>query len=329
MENYVPLVNEYRGKTLDLIHLGYLSAVDMNGKIILNAGDPNAIVYYRSASKPVQALPTIARHLDEKFGLTDEESVIFSASHAGEKFHISALESILKKTGLKEEMLIMKPAVPAYAPANEERIREGIPPRKLYHNCAGKHLSLLLLQRELGGELTDYYKNESLAQMEILRTIKEVGETDTVELGIDGCGVTVFAVPVRSIATAFLNLAHPEKINDEALSNAAKRFIPRIHEYPRMIRGTNYICSILNMDPNIVAKGGANGVYGFALKKEGIGVSFKLIDGTQDCWPLIIKTVLQRLSALSDETRERIDLLSPEIITNDNDIVVGERRIAF
>ena len=57
------------------------------------------------ASKPLQALPVMELGLDKKFGITPEESVIFSGSHLGEPFHIAALESIMEKTGLKEEWL--------------------------------------------------------------------------------------------------------------------------------------------------------------------------------------------------------------------------------
>ena len=92
------LTEEYRGGLLDLTHYGYISVVDENGKVVYAAGNPEAVVYYRSASKPVQALPVIAHRLDEKYGFTDEETVLFSGSHLGESFHIDALKSISRAT---------------------------------------------------------------------------------------------------------------------------------------------------------------------------------------------------------------------------------------
>ena len=68
---FAPLARECRGKTLDLTHFGYLVIVDENSKVLYSVGDPDDIVFYRSASKPVQALPVIARGLDRKFGLTE------------------------------------------------------------------------------------------------------------------------------------------------------------------------------------------------------------------------------------------------------------------
>ncbi len=151
MVPYVELVREYRSNLLDLTHYGYIAIVDEHGDLLWHAGDPEAPIYYRSASKPIQALPVIRRGLDKKYGLSDEETVIFAGSHAGEAYHIEALESILQKTGLREEMLVMKPTVPNYAPANEERIRRGLAPRKLYHNCCCCSGSWAEARRIIGG----------------------------------------------------------------------------------------------------------------------------------------------------------------------------------
>ena len=64
MQSFVPLVCEYRGDLLDLTHMGYVCVVDEHSNVVLHLGDPQAKVFYRSASKPIQALPTIARRLD-------------------------------------------------------------------------------------------------------------------------------------------------------------------------------------------------------------------------------------------------------------------------
>ena len=329
MGTAVPLVHEHRGDLLDLIHLGHVAIVDEKSHLIYSAGDPETIVFYRSASKPMQALPAIRHDLHKKYGITDEESVIFAGSHAGEPFHIAALENILLKTGLNEDMLVMKPASPMSIKANEERIQKGFPKRKLYHNCSGKHIALMLLQRELGEKTEDYWKLDSAAQLEVMETIKTLGETDIVKTGIDGCGVPVFAIGLKHIATSFKSLVRPEAIRDEGLVKAAMNFTPLIHKYPHMMAGTERICSLLNYDPNIVAKGGANGVYGFALKKEGIGVAFKISDGTEQTWPLLVLEILKALGCLSPETNKRLELLNPSVILNDNEMQVGRREIVF
>ena len=325
----VPLIYEYRGDVLDLIHLGHIAIVDEKSNIIYSAGDPENIVFYRSASKPMQAIPAIRHGLNKEYGITDEESVIFAGSHAGEPFHIAALESIFSKADLNEETLIMKPAVPMNVTANEERIGKGLPRRKMYHNCSGKHAALMLLQRKLGGKIEDYWKLDSLAQLEVMETIKILGETRRVETGLDGCGVPVFAVGLKHIAISFKSLVRPAGIRDEALAQTVGDFTPLIHTYPLMMAGTGRICTLLNQDPNIVAKGGANGVYGFALKKEGVGVAFKVSDGTEQTWPLLALGILEALGCLNPETKERMEELHPSIILNNNDAEAGRREIVF
>ncbi len=326
------LTEEYRGDLLDLIHEGYVCVVDEKGNVIRHAGDPETMVYYRSASKPFQALPIIAMGLDKKYGLTDEETVIFSGSHLGEPFHVDAITSIAKKAGLDLEQLIMKPTVPGSTSANEERIRQGLPKAKIYHNCSGKHTGAMLIQKELDpAHVEDYWKVDSAAQKEILRTIAALSEfpAEQTGIGIDGCGVPVFAVPMKHIAIAFKNIACIDTIADDALRAAAQRYIPRIHRYPLMMRGTGFLCSLINYDPNLVAKGGANGVYGIGLKKERIGISFKLKDGTEAVWPIIIKEIFKQIGYHNEDTDHMLDSLNSGTILNDNGTPVGTCKAVF
>ncbi len=326
------VTEEYRGGLLDLIHEGYICVVDENSKVIKSAGNPEAMVYYRSASKPFQALPVIARGLDEKYGITEEESVLFSGSHLGESFHVAAIRSMFQKAGMDLADLVMNPAEPGSTAANEDRIRKGLPKEKFYHNCSGKHTGAMLLQKELDPEhIRDYWKVDSAAQQEILRAIAILSEypKEQVRIGIDGCGVPVFAVPMKNIATAFKNIACIDTIKDENLRLAAQRYIPRIHRYPLMMRGTGYLCSLINYDPNLVAKGGANGVYGIGLKKERIGIALKLKDGTEAVWPILIKEIFRQIGYYNEDTFRMLDSLNSGTIINDNGTPVGTCKAVF
>lgn len=325
MASYQPLVVEYRGELIDLTHNGYAVIVDENSNVVFSVGDPEEMVFYRSASKPIQALPVIAHNLDQKYGLTDEESVIFAGSHMAEPRHVEVLESIHKKAGLSESCLVMKPAVP------QAKHDPDIRPRKIYHNCSGKHTGAMLLQRELGGDVRDYWKGDSPAQNEIRKTVALLSEfpLEKVVDGIDGCGVPVFAVGMKNIAIAFKNLACPDRIGDPALAAAARRFVPRIHRYPLMMRGTGMLCSRFNEDPQIVAKGGANAVYGFALKDKRLGFALKLADGVETVWPMVIARLLREVGHENPETYGMLSELCPDVIVNDNETPCGRRVLVF
>ena len=325
VSKFEALVNEYRGNLLDLVHFGYVCVVDENSKVIYRAGDPEAMVFYRSASKPLQALPVIARGLDEKYGITDEESVIFAGSHQGDDFHVRAIESIHTKAGLTEDMLVMNPALPQVKHAPDTK------PRKIYHNCSGKHTGAMLLQRDLGGEVRDYWKQDSPAQREIKRAVAVLSEfpEERVEVGLDGCGVPVFAVGMKNIAAAFKNLACPDKIAEPELAAAAARYVPRIHAYPHMMRGKDMLCTLINEDPALVAKGGANGVYGIGIKNMRMGISIQLLDGCDGMWPIIIYEVLKKLGYDNAATYAMLESKCPHVMVNDNGTPCGRRECVF
>ncbi|MEA4920262.1 MAG: asparaginase [Clostridiaceae bacterium] len=331
MDGYAKLIEEYRGDQLENTHYGYICVVDKDSGLILSTGDPDAKVYYRSASKPVQALPTIALGIDREFGLSEEECAIMAGSHTAQDVHVKALEGIIAKAGLDEQDMIMKPAVPCDTESNEERIRLGLPPRKIYHNCAGKHLSLMLLQRKLTGSVKDYWRIESKAQQAVLETIASVSEVnkEDVTVGVDGCGVPVFAVPIKNIACAFKNLARPEKMRDQKLGEAALRFVPMINRNPIMMRGRGFVCGNINRDSNLIGKGGAMGVYGIGLKNEGLGISLKIADGTDYLWPFLIAGIFRRIGYNKQETLDMLEKLNSGIVYNDNGLAVGSARNVF
>ncbi|MEG2935859.1 MAG: asparaginase, partial [Clostridium sp.] len=86
---------------------------------------------------------------------------------------------------------------------------------------------------------------------------------------------------------------------------------------------------LLNEDPNIVAKGGAKGVYCFGLKEERLGISIKIIDGSEDEWPIIVATILEQLNYKNKETIQRLRRVYPNTVINDNKKNVGESKVVF
>ncbi len=327
----VPLTEEYRGELLDLTHYGHICVTDKNDDVILSVGDSNAVVFYRSAAKPLQAIPVLMRGLHKKYNLTDEETVIFSGSHVGDEEHLAVMESIFKKCGFNEQSLIVKPTIPVSRSANEARIKAGMPPRKFYHNCSGKHAALMILQRELTGSESGYELPQSPAEQEVMRVIAEIARynKDDIKIGIDGCGVPVFALTLKHMAIAAKNFASPQYIGDSRIAEAVGQYLPMINRYKNMMRGKDFLCTEINTDTNIAAKGGANGVYALGLKQENIGIAFKLIDGTEGSWPIIIKQIFKHIGYNNESTMAIIDKINDGHIKNDNDDIVGNCVASF
>jgi L-asparaginase II len=327
----VRLVEEYRGETLENIHYGHICIIDGTGSVIMSAGDPEWVAYMRSAAKPFQAIPSIVHRVDEKFGLSDKEKTIMTASHRAEAEHVETLESMMAKIGIGEERLICAETYPLSQKARDELIVQGRPRRRLYHNCSGKHLGVLALCKALGLPLEGYASPEHPAQQEILRTIAYLAEVpaESIRIGVDGCGFPVFALPLSRIARLYLKLACPDLIEDADIRRAAVEISRVMNAHPDLVSASWFICSNLLRDPNIVAKGGAKGIYGFALRKERIAVALKVLDGSEEEWPLVIAAILEQLQYDNRETIERLYRLAPKEVKNDSSRVVGTNRVVF
>jgi len=325
------LVEEYRGGTLENIHYGHIVVIDDTGKAILRAGDPDWVAYMRSAAKPFQAVPAFLHGVDRRFGLTDREMALLTASHRAEEAHVEALESMLAKIGAEERCLVCAETYPLSMQARDALLLSGMPKRRLYHNCSGKHLGVLALCKARGYDTEGYEEPSHPAQRDILRAVSlfsGVAEQD-IRLGTDGCGFPVFALPLRSIAAMYLRLACPDLLPDEATRKAATHIARVMSENSDMVSAPWFICSNLLKDPNIVAKGGAKGVYGFALKKERLAVALKVLDGSEDEWPIIIASILEQLGYDNRETIDRMYRLAPREVKNDGGLVVGSNKAVF
>ena len=325
------LIEEYRGDVLENTHDGFVAVVDDQGNVVSSVGDISTVVYYRSASKPIQALPVLAWGLDKVYGFTEQELAIMAASHRGEDFHVEAVLGILEKMGCCEDDLCMLPVYPSHAESREAVQRIGGPKRKVYHNCSGKHAAILTMARHLGASIDGYWKAEHPAEQAIVHTISSFTEVPVpdIRIGVDGCGVPVFAVPVQNMALGAMKLACPDRLQDADLASAAQRLGEIISRWPLYITGTDYICSMVNMDSNLFAKGGAKGVYTIGMRAERLGIAFKVRDGSEDTWPLIINEIFRQIGYDNPAGRERmLKLARPEMI-NDNGEIVGQIRPVF
>lgn len=325
------LVEEYRGGVLECSHSGHICGVDAAGKIRYAAGNPLHVTSLRSAAKPFQAIPVLQHGIEDRYGFTGKETAILAGSHRGEPFHIEAVESMLGKIGLGEEKLVCASTYPLNISARDHVVRLQHPKRRVYHNCSGKHTGVLALCQGLGYDAGSYCDPAHPAQRQILRTLSSLSEVpeEQIPIGTDGCGFPVFALPLDALARAYLKLACPDLIPDQQMRAAAMKLTALMHEHSEMIAGTDFICSVLLRDANIIAKGGAKGVYGFALKKERIAFALKVLDGSEEEWPLIVASILEQLQYANRTTIEELYRISQVTIRNDANVTVGYSQAVF
>jgi L-asparaginase II len=192
-------------------------------------------------------------------------------------------------------------------------------------------LGILTLCKEFGFSLEDYWDIKNPAQQEILSYISEIADYDRGKIGIgtDGCGVPVFAMPMKQLAKAYLRLACPELIEDSGTRKAVQRIAKLMNENNEYVSGTNLICTLLLQDSNIFAKGGAKGSYCFGLKKEQLGFAIKVMDGSEEEWPLIIAAILEQIGYENKDTIKRLRRVFPQELMNDNNRIVGRSKVVF
>lgn len=329
--NYEILIEEVRNKHVENVHIGMISIVNERGERVATVGDDEHMTYFRSAAKPIQAIPVFSSTIIEKYGLTEREVALFTASHRGETYHIEALESMLAKLPVEEEELYCPRSYPLNRKPREAMIRDGKEQRRLYHNCAGKHLGFLALCHERGYPTEGYWRADHPLQQEIIGILSMLAEVPVqqIELGIDGCGVPVFALPLRRMAFVFLKLACPDIIEDDALRSAVQKMTQVMNRQYNMVASERFICSLLLQDTNIVAKGGAQGVYCLGLKKERVGIALKVLNGSEDVWPNVVASILEQIGYENKKTIQALRDLRPSTLTNDSGHEVGRIRETF
>ncbi|MDQ2993151.1 MAG: asparaginase, partial [Candidatus Eremiobacteraeota bacterium] len=180
-------------------------AADDSGRVQLAVGDIDAPVFLRSSAKPFIAAAVIEAGAREAFGLSQSEIAVMAASHVGESFHAEAVASILDKIGASVDDLRCGTHLPYNESASRAMLRAGQAPNALYNNCSGKHAGILALCKLVGADTATYLDATNPAQRDILAFCARMSDDDPSRwpLGVDGCGIPVYATPLRRAALAF------------------------------------------------------------------------------------------------------------------------------
>jgi L-asparaginase II len=255
-----------RGGTVESAHRVHAAAV-RGGDLAASAGDPDLVTFMRSSAKPLQALP-LARAYPE---LPEHELAIACASHLADREQLAAAESLLARAHAREDDLECGP--------------EGEPPRRLNHNCSGKHAGMLAVCRARGWPMQGYRLPEHPLQRELLIEVEAAAGVAVTTTAIDGCGVVTFAMPLQAMARAFARL--------ETL-DAGDRVAAAMRARPELIRGGRGADTMLMRAlSGWIAKGGAEGL--MCAAGDGVGVALKAEDGAARALRPALSAFLGRL----------------------------------
>ena len=290
-------VESVRSGLVESVHPVAVAVSDAAGAVLASSGDPNQLVWWRSAAKPFQAIPLIEDGAADALGLDDDEIALACASHSSEPRHRAIAERMLRRIGLGEDALACGPHPPLGGEPLEATLRDGIRPTPLWSNCSGKHAGMLALAHHHGWEPEGYERAGHPVQERIARSVMAWtgASPDEIRLGVDGCTVVCFALPLARMAAAYARLA-------AGTSPAAARIRDAMLRHPGLVAGVRRPCTeIMEAWPGeIIAKVGAEGVYSAALPRLGVGVALKVESGDARAAPIalvaVVRQILERLA---------------------------------
>ena len=328
----VKLVEVVRSGIVESVHRGDIVVVNTEGKILYEMGDAERLTFFRSAGKPITAVALIESGIVEEYDLNLKEIAIIASSHSGDTEHIEILTGIIKKLGINEEILECGEHAPTGKKAARELIASGVYPTRLHCDCSAKHLGMIAASKVKGIQIKGYSNKEHLIQKKIEKIMVEFSgvNEDRIIKGIDGCGVPVYAVPLKNIATAYANLSN-DNFLDGKYKKSQNYLISSMTMYPEMIGGEGRFDTILMrcFGDRLFGKFGAEGVYCVGIIGKGVGLAFKIEDGNdRGVGPSVLETLLQMKVITKNEIVKMKDFWNPDIINNNGD-KVGEIRAVF
>ncbi len=259
-------------------HRIHVVVADPAGNVRHLGGDPDRVVFPRSAMKPFQALAVLTSGAADAFGFSDEELAVVTGSHNGEDAHVAAVRSILLKVDLPESALRCGTHAPFHA-ATAARLGEAF--TSIHHNCSGKHAGMLALAKHLGQDPATYLNPEGLTQRAIREAIAGVAEmpATSIIVATDGCSAPAHAIPLAKAAMLYARLARPEAA-PESYRNALSRIAGAMRKHPWFVAGSErFDTDLMDSAELLIAKRGAEGVEGVADLASGLGMLIKVEDG--------------------------------------------------
>ena len=232
------LVEILRGALVESSHTGAIAVADARGRLMLALGDVKHPVYPRSAVKAMQGLPLLESGAADAFALSEAELAVACASHSGDRVHLDTVGSLLAKAGLDDSYLACGAHWPVSEAATRELLRAGQRPRAIHNNCSGKHAGMLATAKHLGLDPRGYEQPDHPVQLMIARIISEIcgNALDRARMGIDGCSVPTFALPLAALAGGFARLGSGEGLPFER-TLAARRLLHACFAEPLSCRG--------------------------------------------------------------------------------------------
>jgi L-asparaginase II len=330
MENPV-LAEVTRGNTVESRHRGAAIVLDADGGVVFSAGDVERPVFPRSAVKAIQGLPLFESGAADRYGLSESEIALAVSSHSGEPAHAETSLAMLRKAGRDASCLECGAHWPMGEAAARAMAKAGQEPSALNNNCSGKHAGFVCLACGLDEDPAGYVKPGHAVQQAVRGALEEVtgAAHSPAHMGIDGCSIPSYAVPLRALALGFARFGTGHGFGPER-ARAAARIRKAVAAHPFMVAGTGRFDTRLMdlLGARVFSKTGAEGVYCGSLPELGYGIALKCDDGAGRAAEIVMAAMVERFLPMSDSERAAFAPLRESVLNNWNGIEVGRVRAA-
>ncbi len=267
-----------RSGIVESIHTGHFVALNADGSVLLQKGEPSAIIFPRSSIKAIQA-SAMVRH-----GLRLEPRLLalVCASHSGLKMHQDGVLEILSRAGLDERVLQNAKGKPL-----DENERSKISePTRLAMNCSGKHAGMILTSHLNGWPIESYLDQFHPLQVACKKELENLANEKVSLIGKDGCGAPLFAISLIGLARAISNLTKSSDWIHQGVIKSCK-------EFPEMVAGVGRLTTqMMQSVSGLFMKEGAEGVEVASLP-DGRTFAFKVSDGSTRSFPTLVTASLK------------------------------------
>jgi len=307
-----------RGGSVESEHRGAWVVTDHEGRVLDGAGDPTQMIFARSSSKSLQALPVIESGAADHFGFSEAEIALAVSSHSGEPEHVEAVTAVLARMGLDLGALECGPARPWFSALDA-------PTSPAQHCCSGKHIGFLAVAMHLAGIPDGYLDPDSEGQRLAAASVTDMTGCADLEMATDGCSAPTFRLPLQALATGIARMASPEGLERER-SAACERICAAAAAHPTLIAGSaGRLCTdlLVASGGRCFAKMGAEGVYVVGVRGSGEALAAKVDDGSERGLEQLVLTVLAARGHLEKSEMDQLSSWHDPILRNAAGLPVG------
>jgi len=325
---YAPIYSNDRSDHQEVLIEGIISVVagTAGGSVrnLLTVGDDQFLLWTRSLLKPWQTVANLPFLQGGYPDLLPQHLAVITGSHSAEIEHLCLLRQIIDLGGVSEDDLRCPVSMPKDQRIRHKFERDSEGPRRLFHNCSGKHLGYLLAIKAQKIKTENYLDPAGAQHRPLLSVLSQLTGRLIASFvpTVDGCQLPNYSLTAKEAATLYLGLLNrvylpSAQIVDRSLTDQLLYIGGLMGSYPNLIDGQDTLDTDImkgrfsknDAQTKFVAKFGAEGLLAVGVGPnesypEGAGILIKLEYGmSASHLEIIIKEVMRQMG-LTDDTAD-------------------------